>query len=49
MDTTERVFIFTVAIRGIGETESDALRDAIEAVNAQGGIHQDSIIESREE
>ena len=42
-----RTYIFTVEIRGTGETEDEALTDAIEAVNDQGGIHPDSVIESR--
>jgi chloramphenicol 3-O-phosphotransferase len=42
-------YIFTVAIRGVGETEEEALTDAIEAVNDQGGIHPDSVLEAREE
>ena len=45
----ERSFVFTVAIRGVGETEEEALTDAIEAVNDQGGIHPDSVLEAREE
>jgi hypothetical protein len=45
----EREFIFTVAIRGVGATEEEALTTAIEAVNDQGGIHPDSLIETRED
>ena len=45
----ERAFVFTVAIRGVGDTEEEALTDAIEAVNDQGGIHPDSVLEAREE
>jgi hypothetical protein len=45
----DKSYVFTVAIRGTGATEEAALADAIEAVNDQGGIHPDSLIETRED